>query len=144
MCFGSATSMQYSRGFHRRAPFLHCWSPSISQTLCLRHDVRRIESGKLGLVRWHVAHSPEKSTLRVWLMCRNVQRTLVGLQPGDYTETWFIHRTFGLFGIFQCDPDLITDFWMLVFLQIADRLGEIVFKKIEESGVVVLGDTTVP
>jgi hypothetical protein len=74
----------------------------------------------------------------------NVQRTLIGLQPGDYTETWLIHRTLGLFGIFQCDPDLIADFWMLVFLQVGDRLGEIVFKKVEESGVVVLGDTTVP
>lgn len=74
----------------------------------------------------------------------NIQRSLIGFQPGNYPETWLIHRTLGLFGVFKGDPDLITDFWMFVLLQVGDWLGEIVFKKVKECGVVVLGDTTVP
>ena len=74
----------------------------------------------------------------------NVQRTLIGLQPGDYTEAWLIYSTLGLFGIFKGDPDLISDFRTLVLLQVGDWLGKIIFKKVEECGVVVLGDTTVP
>jgi hypothetical protein len=98
----------------------------------------------LGLVRRHVAHSPEKSTLRVWLVGSNVQRSLIRLQPSDYPETWLIHCTFGLFGIFKGNADLITNFWMFVLLQVRDWLGEIVFEKVQECGVVVFGDTTVP
>lgn len=68
----------------------------------------------------------------------NIERSLIGLQPGDYFKTRLIHRTLGFFGIFEGDPDLITEFRTLVLLQVRYWLGEIVFKKVEEGGVVVL------
>jgi hypothetical protein len=97
----------------------------------------------LGLVRRPVAHSPEKSALRVWLVGSNVQRSLIRLQPSDYPETRLINCTLGLFGIFKSDADLVTDFWMLILLQVGDWLGEIVFEKVKECSVVVFRDTTV-
>jgi hypothetical protein len=69
---------------------------------------------------------------------------LIRLQPSDYPETRLIHCTLGLFGIFKSDADLVTDFWMLILLQVGDWLREIVFEKVKECSVVVLRDTTVP
>ena len=94
------------RVLHRLTPSLHDWSPPLLGVLRLGDDIRGIEAGELGLVRWLLAHLPKKSAFRIGGVCSDVQRAFGGVQPSDDFQARLVHRTLGLLGILESDTNL--------------------------------------
>ena len=76
-------------------------------------------------------------------MCGYIQRSLIRIKTGDDVEAGFIDCTLGFLGIFEGNPNLITDFRAFVPLQLGKGLGEIILEEIEKYCVVVFGHATV-
>lgn len=114
------------RVFHRLAPFVHHGGPPFLNMGRTRNYIRSVEGRKLSLIRWRLVHPPKESTLRIWGMRRNVQRSLGRIQSRDNVETRFMSSASWFLCVFQGHTDLITKFRVLVWFEVFERLIEVI------------------
>ena len=100
--------------------------------------VLRLDDRKGGFVGRLLSHTPKEPTLWVRRMTTDVERPLLGVQTGDYIEARLVDGTFRLFSILKSNADLITQFRVLVGLEILYWLGKVIFDEVEEGAVVLL------
>ena len=98
---GAAITL-HVRILHTLAPVVHNRRPLLSQVSPLGDNIRSIESWEVSLVWGILAHLPEEATFRVWMVSRDIERSLRGIQAFYYTQARRVDCTLGLLRVLKC------------------------------------------
>lgn len=126
----------HSRVLHRVAPQVHRRRPPLPDLRRLRHDIRGVEPGELGLIRRVLPHVPEEAALGVGVVAHDVQGPLVGREAPDDVQARLVDGALGLLGVLERRTNLVAELRALVLLQQLRRLREVVLQQVQEALVV--------